>query len=324
MTEECRMAKCLVTGGAGFVGSNLVEALVRDDHEVTVIDNFSTGKRENLRELLGRIRLIDGDIRDLELCQETFKGIDYIFHQAALGSVPRSIANPLHSHEHNVNGTLNVLIAARDNGVRRVMLASSSSAYGDTDVLPKVETMNVQPLSPYAVTKLVAEFYASVFHRVYGLETITFRYFNVFGPKQDPESPYAAVIPKFASALIRGESPVIHGDGEQSRDFTYVDNVVQANLKACVAPKEACGKVYNIACGDRISVNELYDRIGRLLDSGIKPQYVPKRAGDVRDSLADIELAAAYLDYCPAIGLQQGLERTIAWYASRMRKAASY
>lgn len=317
------MAKCLVTGGAGFIGSNLVEALLKAGHEVRVLDNFSTGKRENLSEFTESIEMLEGDIRDLELCKQAANSMDYIFHQAALGSVPRSISSPLVSHDHNVNGTLNILMAARDNHVKRIVLASSSSAYGDTEVLPKVETMNVVPLSPYAVTKLVSEFYASVFHKVYGLETITLRYFNVFGPKQDPDSPYAAVIPKFVKSLLNDQGPVIHGDGQQSRDFTYIDNVVQANLKACEAPPEACGKVYNVACGDRISINQLYDKICLLLEKSIKPSYVEKRTGDVQSSLADIGLARSLLSYYPTVNVYQGLENAIKWYTSHLSSASS-
>ncbi|WP_256758989.1 SDR family oxidoreductase [Cohnella sp. WQ 127256] len=318
------MAKCLVTGGAGFIGSNLVEALLAANHEVRVLDNFSTGKRENLQEFGNRIELFEGDIRDLELCQMAATNMDYIFHQAAIGSVPRSVSSPLHSHENNVNGTLNILIAARDNHVKRIILASSSSAYGDSEVMPKVETMNVLPLSPYAVTKLVTEFYASVFHKVYGLETISLRYFNVFGPKQDPDSPYAAVIPKFIKSLLNNEGPVIHGDGEQSRDFTYIDNVVQANLRASEAPSDACGKVYNVACGDRISINELYDKLCLMLEKSVKPNYVEKRTGDVQNSLADIGLATTNLGYYPDVTVAQGLESSIKWYTQQLTRVASY
>lgn len=316
--ERNDVAKFLVTGGAGFIGSNLVGALLEENHEVRVLDNFSTGKRENLSEFLKDVELIEGDIRDIETCYKATKQVDYVLHQAALGSVPRSVKDPLTTHESNVNGTLNMLIAARDNDVNRVVLAASSSAYGDTKVLPKVETMKPSPLSPYAVSKLVLEYYAEVFYKVYGLETVSLRYFNVFGPKQDPESQYAAVIPKFVKVLLNHERPTIYGDGEQTRDFTYIDNVVDANLKACFSTSEACGKVFNIACNERITLNQLYGILCRLLEVDIEPIYDAPRPGDVKHSLADIQQAINYLGYKPQVFVEEGLQRSIQWYRENL------
>jgi nucleoside-diphosphate-sugar epimerase len=308
----------LVTGGAGFIGSNLVGALLERGYKVRVLDNFSTGKRENLVEFEGEIELIEGDIRDLATCHRAMAGVDYVLHQAALGSVPRSVDDPITTNDVNINGTLNVLVAARDAGVKRLVAAASSSAYGDTDVLPKVESMTPRPLSPYAVTKLVLEHYISVFHRVYGLEAIALRYFNVFGPKQDPTSTYAAVIPKFVSALLRDQAPTITGDGEQSRDFSYIENVIDANLKACFTDAVACGQVYNVACNDRVTLNEIYREISRLLEKRIAPIYGPDRRGDVKHSQADIELAKRYLGYEPLVDWRQGLYRAIDWYKANL------
>lgn len=312
------MAKFLVTGGAGFIGSHLAGVLLEKNHEVRVLDNFSTGKRENLIEYEGKIELIEGDIRDLEVCRDATEGVDYVLHQAALGSVPRSVEDPLTTHESNVTGTLNLLIASRERDVRRVVLAASSSAYGDTEVLPKEETMNPAPLSPYAVSKLALEYYGQVFYHVYGLETISLRYFNVFGPKQDPESQYAAVIPKFVKALMSGERPIIYGDGEQTRDFTYIANVIDANVKACFAPPEACGKVFNIACHENIALNRLYRILCDLLDVTIDPIYDDPRPGDVKHSLADIQQATDYLGYEPRIFVEEGLRRSIQWYREHL------
>lgn len=311
------MARFLVTGAAGFIGSNLAEALLSQGEAVRGLDNFLTGRRENLRGLEA-MEFQEGDIRDLEACRSGCEGVDYVLHEAALGSVPRSIENPLLSNECNVTGTLNMLVAARDAGVRRFVFAASSSAYGDTAVLPKVETLAPKPLSPYAITKLMGEEYCRVFHSLYGLETVALRYFNVFGRRQDPFSTYAAVIPKFAACLLRGEAPEIYGDGGQTRDFTYVGNVVQANLKACTAPPEACGRVYNIAVGARISLNELFGEVAGLLGSSLRPRYAAPRAGDVRDSLADIGLARRYLGYEPHYGLSDGLAAAMAWYRENL------
>jgi UDP-N-acetylglucosamine/UDP-N-acetyl-alpha-D-glucosaminouronate 4-epimerase len=304
----------LVTGGAGFIGSNLVRHLLARGHRVTVVDDLSTGRFENIAQILADVHFVEGDIRDQQRMTQLFQGIDSVFHQAALPSVPRSIADPWASHDVNVNGTMSVLLAARDARVRRVVYAASSSAYGNTAVLPKVETMPSMPLSPYAITKHVGELYCHVFHRVFGLETVALRYFNVFGPRQDPNSHYAAVIPNFVSALLRGESPGVHGDGEQTRDFTFVENVVSANLGAALAPAGAVsGKVFNVGCGGRISLNELLRLMQLILGTNIAISYASQRAGDVRDSQADIRGATTAFGYAPAIQLEQGLRRTIDW-----------
>ncbi|GAB4270798.1 MAG: SDR family oxidoreductase [Deferrisomatales bacterium] len=311
------MARFLVTGAAGFIGSNLVEALLERGETVRGVDNFLTGKRENL-DGLDAMEFVEGDVRDPETCRRACEGVDYVLHQAAMGSVPRSIDDPALSNDCNVTGTLNVLVAARDAGVKRVVFAASSSAYGDTPTLPKVETMTPTPLSPYALTKLVGEEYCRLFTELYGLETVSLRYFNVFGKRQDPFSTYAAVIPKFVSALLAGERAEIYGDGEQTRDFTYIDDVVQANLRACEAPREACGQVYNVAFGERISLNELYRTIAALLGSDAKPVYGPPRAGDVKHSLADISKARRALGYEPRYTVQQGLAHAIEWYRTHL------
>lgn len=312
------MSLYLVTGGAGFIGSHIVDALLARGESVRVLDNLATGKRENLAHCLDRIEFIEGDIRDPDVCRRACDTADFVLHQAALGSVPRSMEDPLTSHEVNVTGTLKMLIAARDAGVKRFVYAASSSTYGDHSALPKVEDRIGNPLSPYAVTKYANELYAQVFGRCYRLETIGLRYFNVFGPRQDPSSQYAAVIPLFVSALLRGEAPTINGDGEQTRDFTYVENAVQANLLACTAPAEAVGEVFNIACGERTSLNRLYRRLQELMDSDVEPVYGPPRAGDVRDSLADICKAERYLGYRGEIKFDQGLEGSIRWYRENL------
>ncbi|MEW6486432.1 MAG: SDR family oxidoreductase [Thermodesulfobacteriota bacterium] len=311
------MPRFLVTGAAGFIGSNLVEALLARGETVRGLDNFLTGKRENLRGLEAA-EFLEGDVRDPEACARACEGVDYVLHQAALGSVPRSLANPLLSNECNVTGTLQMLLAARDAGARRFVFAASSSAYGDTPTLPKVETMAPRPLSPYALTKLTGEQYCRLFSELYGLETVSLRYFNVFGRRQDPSGAYAAVIPRFVSALLAGCSPEIYGDGEQTRDFTYVADVVQANLKACTAPREACGQVFNVACGERISLNGLYREIARLLGSDRHPVYAAARAGDVRHSLADIGAARRLLGYEPSHDVRRGLEEAIGWYRENL------
>jgi len=302
----------LVTGGAGFIGSNTVGRLLELGERVRVLDNFSTGKRHYLFPLKDRVELIEGDIRYLNVVQEATQGVDYVIHMAALPSVPRSIRTPIESNDVNVSGTLNVLIAARDLGVKRVVYGASSSAYGNTEVLPKTEDMAALPLSPYAVNKFAGELYCRVFHQVYGLETVSLRYFNVFGPRQDPMSQYSAVIPKFIGAALAGQSPTIFGDGEQSRDFTFVDNVVQANLLACKAAG-APGETINIACGARVTLNELADRIGRIVGTQVPPTYQPTRSGDVKHSLADIRKAKRILGYEPKVDLEQGLRRTVDW-----------
>lgn len=312
------MAIYLITGGAGFIGSHIVDALLERGESVRVLDNFATGKRENLAHCIERIELIEGDIRDVDTCRSACAGVDFVSHQAALGSVPRSIEDPLTSHAVNVTGSVNMLVAARDAGVKRFVYAASSSTYGDHPGLPKVEEHIGQPLSPYAVTKYANELYAQVFGRCYGLETIGLRYFNVFGPRQDPFSQYAAVIPLFVSALLRNAAPTINGDGEQTRDFTFVANAVEANLKACLAPATAVGEVFNIACGERTSLNTLYRQLQSLLGSTVVPVYGPDRFGDVRDSLADIGKAQRLLGYGGAIKLKEGLSRSSAWYRENL------
>ena len=317
----------LVTGGAGFIGSNLSIELVRLGQKVTVLDNFATGKKENVAAIeaeVGRagkganFSLIDGDIRDAGACAGATEGVDYILHNAALGSVPRSISDPVTSTEVNVMGTLNMLVAAKEAGVRRFVYASSSSVYGDSAVLPKVEGGEGVPLSPYAVTKVADELMAENFQRVYGLEVVGLRYFNIFGPRQDPSSRYAAVIPIFIEKLLKGESPLINGDGETSRDFTYVGNAVAANIGAALAPPEASGRAYNIACGGRISLNELFAVIKELTGVRLDAEYGPERAGDVRHSNADISLAKKYLGYEPKVDSARGLELTVKWYMEKL------
>lgn len=306
----------LVTGGAGFIGSNIVQELVRRNELVRVLDNFSTGKEENLIRLSDRIELIRGDIRDYSTVREAVEGVDVVLHQAALPSVPRSVKDPLSSNEVNVTGTVNLLQASRDVGVKRFVYASSSSVYGDNPELPKHEAMIPNPLSPYAVSKLAAEKYTVVFHKLYGLETVALRYFNVFGPRQDPSSQYSAVIPKFISAMLRNRRPVIHGDGEQSRDFNYISNVVEANLLAAKYDGPF-GIAMNCACGTRITLNELCHALNRLLGKSVEPVYGPPREGDVRHSLASIELARRTIGFNPAIKLEEGLKKTVDWYTEK-------
>lgn len=312
--------KFLVTGGAGFIGSNLVEALLNKNCFVRVLDNFSIGKRENLEEFIGNenFELVEGDIRDLETCQLACKDIDYVLNQAAWGSVPRSIEMPLIYEEINIKGTLNMMTAARDNGVKRFIYASSSSVYGDDPNLPKQEGKEGNLLSPYAITKKANELYAKNFFDLYGLETVGMRYFNVFGRKQDPNSYYSAVIPKFVSLLLKDNSPTINGDGEHSRDFTYIDNVIEANLRACLAPKEACGKAYNIAYGGRVSLNELYKTLKNLLNKDIEPIYGPNRKGDIKHSNADISNSKKFLGYDPSYSFDEGIKLTINWYKENL------
>jgi len=309
------MSRYLVTGGAGFIGSHICEELLRRGHAVAVLDNFATGRRENLRGMERDLTLVEGDLRDLVTVREAMRGADYVLHQGALPSVPRSIADPITSHQVNTEGTLNVLVAARDAEIKRVVFASSSSVYGDTPVLPKREDMTPAPKSPYAVSKLTAEHYCRVFHEIYGLETVSLRYFNVFGPRQDPASQYAAVIAKFTRAMLDGRELTIYGDGEQTRDFTYVANVVEANLRAATAPG-AAGKVFNIACGKRISLNQIAAHLAEMVGSEAAIRYDPPRAGDVRDSLADIGRAQAVLGYQPQIDVEQGLRLTLEWSRS--------
>jgi nucleoside-diphosphate-sugar epimerase len=302
----------LVTGAAGFIGSHIVDNLLARGETVRALDNFATGRRGTLVPLEGRIGVIEGDIRYLNVVQEAVKGVDFVIHLAALPSVQRSVRTPIESNDVNVDGTLNLLIAARDAGVRRVVYGASSSAYGNSEVLPKVETMVADPLSPYAVNKFTGELYCKVFTRVYGLETVSLRYFNVFGPRQDPTSQYSAVIPRFIRTLMAGERPVIYGDGEQSRDFTFVKNIVEATLLACTAPN-AAGETFNIATGDRVTLNQLLLLIGELLEVKAESIHEAPRQGDVRHSLADIGKARRLLGYVPSVSMKDGLRQTIEW-----------
>jgi len=306
------MALYLVTGGAGFIGSHLAEELERRGERVRVVDSLITGHRRNLAHLRS-VEFLEGDLADLEVARAAVAGADYVLHQAAIPSVPRSVQDPITSNRANIDASVNVLVAARDAGVKRVVYAGSSSAYGNTPTLPKVETMATAPLSPYALQKLVAEQYCQMFTQLYGLETVTIRYFNVFGPRQDPSSPYSGVISLFIRALIEGRAPTIYGDGEQTRDFTYVANVVDGVLRACAAP-DASGEVINVATGGRISLNELFRALQDLTGAGVKPVYAETRAGDVRDSQADIDKARRLLGYEPTVTLEQGLEKTVAWF----------
>jgi nucleoside-diphosphate-sugar epimerase len=306
------MAVYLVTGGAGFIGSNIVEELVKRGEQVRVLDNFATGKRENIIPFLDKIELIEGDIRSYHIVREAVQGVDFVLHQAALPSVPRSIKDPITTNEVNVTGVLHILDAAKDAKVKRVVFASSSSIYGDVDILPKTEDMLPRPLSPYAVSKYSGERYCQVFTKLYGLETVSLRYFNVFGPRQDPASQYSAVIPKFIKTIKSGESPVIFGDGEQSRDFTFIENVVQANLLACEkGDEEISGEVFNIACGKRITVNEMVKSIKKLLNSDVEIKYNTQRMGDVKHSLANIGKAQQFLGYRVKVDFNEGLKRLI-------------
>ena len=308
----------LVTGGAGFIGSHVTERLLSEGRDVRVLDDFSTGRRENFHFPLGpgagRLEVVSGDIADPGLARRAVEGVEHVFHQAAIPSVPRSVADPLASHHANATGTLNMLIAARDAGVKRFIYASSSSVYGDSERLPKVETMPAAPLSPYAVSKLACELYAKAFHRLYGLATIGLRYFNVFGPRQDPASQYAAVVPKFITAIRDGRAPTIFGDGRQTRDFTYVGNAVDANMKARDCGPAAHGRSFNIACGASISLLELVDRINGIFGSRLAPVHEPSRPGDVKHSLADVSEAVGLLGYRPGVSLEEGLALTAAWY----------
>ena len=306
------MSRYLVTGGAGFIGSHIVEALLRRGDTVRVLDDFSTGRRANLEPFAGDVEIIEGDIRDTGTVARAVKDVDYVLHQAALASVPRSIDDPVSTNAVNVDGTLNLLHASAQAGVARFVYASSSSVYGDSDELPKVETMPSNPLSPYAVSKLAGEWYCRVFGDVYKLPTVSLRYFNIFGPRQDPDSPYAAVIPIFLKGLTSKTSPTIFGDGEQSRDFTFVENAVNANLLACDADTTG-GRVYNVACGDRFTLNLLYKKLTDILSVELEAHYGPPRTGDVKHSQASIEAISADLGYKPTVSFEDGLERTVRW-----------
>ncbi len=308
------MSHYLVTGGAGFIGSHLVEELTRRGEQVRVLDNLSTGKLRNLAHIPG-VEFQEGDLADPAACARATEGIDYVLHQGAIPSVPRSVKDPVTSNRANIDGSLNILVAARDAGVKRLVYAGSSSAYGDTPTLPKREDMPTKPLSPYALQKLVAEQYCQMFTRLYGLETVTIRYFNVFGPRQDPGSPYSGVISLFATAVLEGRQPTIYGDGGQTRDFTYVANVVDGVLRACHAPN-AAGEVINVATGGRISLNELLLTMNGLVGTSLTPLYAEGRQGDVRDSQADITKARTLLGYTPLVTLEEGLRHTLAWARS--------
>lgn len=309
----------VVTGAAGFIGSHIAERLLRDGERVRVIDNLLTGRREHLdylRSLNGDLSITIGSITDLDLLRLVFQDADYVLHQAALPSVPRSIADPLETHLHCVNGTLNVLVAARDAGVKRVVYAASSSAYGDQAGDAKVETMSPAPISPYGVAKLTGEYYAAAFNHSYGLETVSLRYFNVFGPRQDPTSTYAAVIPRFINAMLVGKRPTIYGDGAQTRDFTYIDNVVHGNLLACNAPG-AVGETINLATGGRIALIDLVAQLNAIMGTNIKPMHRDERPGDIKHSLADIRKARNLLGFEPIVRFEVGLRRTVDWYRGR-------
>ncbi len=311
------MSNYAVTGGAGFIGSHIVEELIRRKQSVKVIDNFSTGKRENLIPFAQGIEVINADLSQATGLTAMFSGVDYVIHQAAIPSVPKSILDPVSSHNANVNGTFNVLVAARDAGVKRVVYASSSSLYGDSPTLPKDELMLPKPLSPYGAQKLFGEIYGQVFTRAFGLETVALRYFNVFGPRQDASSQYSGVLAKFIPAVLKGQRPVIYGDGLQSRDFTYVRNVVEANLLACTVPGIG-GEAFNIACGDRITVNDMLTQINRITGRNLAAIYGETRPGDIKHSQADIRKAESEMNYKPLVSFSDGLKSTVEWYAKEL------
>lgn len=309
------MSLYLITGIGGFIGSSLARAILSRGEHVRGVDNFSTGKRENLTEILDRIDFREADIGDLDAMRQACAGADFVLHQAAIPSVPKSVEDPLASNRANIDGTVNVLVAARDAKVKRVVYAASSSAYGDTPTLPKHEAMTPDPISPYAVAKLASEHYMVSFYRCYQLETVSLRYFNIFGPRQDPSSPYSGVLAKFITQMLRGEQPTIFGDGEQSRDFTYIDNAVEANLLACHAPaNHAAGQVFNVATGRRVTLNETFKALQGLTSYSGRPRYGPDRSGDIKHSLADISKAEAGLGYKPKVNFEEGLRRTVDWY----------
>jgi UDP-glucose 4-epimerase len=312
----------VVTGGAGFIGSNTVEELVRRGASVVVLDDLSGGKEENLAEIRNKITFIKGSITDIEAVRKAMHEAEYVLHLAARTSVPRSVKDPIDTNRINIDGTLNVLVAARDAKVKRIVVAASSSVYGETATLPKVENMEPQPISPYGVTKYVGELYAQTFGRCYGLENVSLRYFNIFGPRQDPGSPYSGVLAKFCAAFLEGTQPVIFGDGEQTRDFTYVDNAVQANLLACEAPTVS-GKVFNIGVGERFSLNQTVQLLNKISGKSLEVKYDPPREGDIRNSQADISQACELLGYQPQVGFEEGLRRTFEWYRAMQEKAAA-
>jgi nucleoside-diphosphate-sugar epimerase len=311
------MSLYLITGVGGFIGSSLARALLARGEQVRGVDNFSTGKRENLAEILDRIDFHESDLLDLDAMRKACAGVDFVLHEAAIPSVPKSVLDPLGSNRANIDGTLNLLVAARDAKVKRVVYAASSSAYGDTPTLPKHEAMKADPISPYAVAKLAGEHYMVSFSRCYGLETVSLRYFNVFGPRQDPSSPYSGVLAKFITQMLRGEQPTIYGDGEQSRDFTYIDNVVDANLLACKAPSSVAGQVFNVATGRRVTLNETFRHLQSLTSFTGEPKYGPEREGDIQHSLADISKAEKAFGYHPTVNFEEGLQRTVEWYRGK-------
>lgn len=309
------MAKYLITGIAGFIGSTIARRILAQGDEVRGVDNLATGNRANLAEIMDRIDFRQADILDLDAMQSAAKGVDYVFHEAAIPSVPKSVLDPLGSNRANVDGTVNVLVAARDAKVKRVVYAASSSAYGDTPTLPKREEMPPNPISPYAVAKLASEYYMISFYRCYGLETVCLRYFNIFGPRQDPTSPYSGVLAKFITTMLQGEQPTIFGDGEQSRDFTYVDNAVDANLMACKAPAaNVAGRVFNVATGTRVTLTETFQTLKKIMAFPGDVKYGPERTGDIKHSLADVSPAEKAFGYKPKVDFEEGLRRTIAWY----------
>jgi nucleoside-diphosphate-sugar epimerase len=310
----------LVTGGAGFIGSNTVDELVRRGHSVVVLDDLSSGKEDNLAEIRNKITFIKGSITDIEVVRKAMHEAEYVLHLGARTSVPRSVKDPIDTNKINIEGTLNVLVAAKELKVKRVVFAASSSAYGETPTLPKVETMQPQPISPYGVTKYVGELYGQTFGRCYGLENVSLRYFNIFGPRQDPSSPYSGVLAKFCTAFLEDTQPLVFGDGEQTRDFTYVENAVQANLLACEAPN-ASGKVFNVGVGERISLNEVLRELGKITGKRLEAKYEPPRDGDIRDSQADISQARECLAYDPQVSFEEGLARTFGWYRATQTRA---
>jgi len=312
----------LVTGGAGFIGSNTVDELVRRGHSVVVLDDLSSGKEDNLAEIRNKITFIKGSITDIEVVRKAMHEAEYVLHLAARTSVPRSVKDPIETNKINIDGTLNVLVAAKELKVKRVVFAASSSAYGETPTLPKVETMPPQPISPYGVTKFVGELYGQTFGRCYGLENVSLRYFNIFGPRQDPSSPYSGVLAKFCTAFLEDSQPVVFGDGEQTRDFTYVENAVQANLLACEAPNVS-GKVFNVGVAGRVSLNAVLRELGKITGKTLDAKYDPPRDGDIRDSQADISQAKEFLGYDPQVTFEDGLARTFEWYRETQTKAAA-